>query len=138
MTSCKSTFRLAAVTIGVVAAAAAGVAPAHADNGNDAFLNALNNAGVGYSDPNATAALGQAICPILAQPGGNFAQAASSVTGGGGISPGMAGLFTTLAIQMYCPTMISQMAGGDFSGIGNFAGLGNFAGVPRIPGLPGF
>lgn len=134
MTSCKSTFRMAAVTIGVVAAAAAGVAPAHADTGTDAFLDALNNAGVGYSDSNATAALGQAICPILAQPGGNFAQAASTVTGSG-ISPGMAGLFTTLAIQMYCPTMISQMAGGDFSGIGNLAGLGNFAGLPQIPGF---
>jgi hypothetical protein len=134
MTSCKSTFRTAAVVIGVIAAAAAGVAPAHADTGNDAFLNALNNAGVGYSDSNATAALGQAICPILAKPGGNFAQATSTVTGSG-ISPGMAGLFTTLAIQMYCPTMISQMAGGDFSGIGNLAGLGNFAGLPQIPGF---
>jgi hypothetical protein len=121
------------VSIGIVAAAAAGVAPAHADN-NDAFLNALNNAGVGYSDSNATAALGQAICPILAKPGGNFAQAASTVTGRG-ISPGMAGLFTTLAIQMYCPTMISQIAGGDFSGIGSLAGLGGFAGMPQIPGF---
>jgi hypothetical protein len=125
---------MAAVTIGVFTAAAAGIAPVHADNGNDAFLDALNNAGVGYSDSNATAALGQAICPILAQPGGNFAQAASTVTGSG-ISPGMAGLFTTLAIQMYCPTMISQMAGGDFSGIGNLAGLGNFAGLGQIPGF---
>jgi uncharacterized protein DUF732 len=134
MTSCRSTFRMAAVTIGVFTAAAAGIAPVHADNGNDAFLDALNNAGVGYSDSNATAALGKAICPILAQPGGNFAQAASTVTGSG-ISPGMAGLFTTLAIQWYCPTMISQMAGGDFSGIGNLAGLGNFAGLGQIPGF---
>lgn len=123
---------------GVLAAGAAGVAPAQADEGNDAFLNALNHAGVPYADPNAAANLGQQICPILAQPGGNFAQAASTVTGGGGISPAMAGLFTTIAIQMYCPAMVSQMAGGDFSGIGNLAGLGNFAGVPQIPGLPGF
>jgi len=91
---------------------------------------------VGFGDPNSTAALGQAICPILAQPGGNFAQAASTVTGSG-ISPGMAGLFTTIAIQMYCPTMVNQMANGDFSGIGNLAGMGNFMGIPKIPGLPG-
>ncbi|HEV7421450.1 MAG TPA: DUF732 domain-containing protein [Mycobacterium sp.] len=129
---------MAAVAFGLFTAAAASIAPASADGGNDAFLNALNGAGVQYGDPNATAALGQAICPILAQPGGNFAQAASTVTGGSGIAPGMTGLFTTLAIQMYCPTMISQMAGGNFSGIGNLAGLGNFAGVPQIPGLPGF
>jgi hypothetical protein len=130
---------VAAVAFGVFAAAVtsmASIAPAIADEGNDAFLNALSGAGVGFGDPNSTAALGQAICPILAQPGGNFAQAASSVTGSG-ISPGMAGLFTTLAIQMYCPTMISQMAGGDFSGIGNLAGIGNFMGMPKIPGLPG-
>jgi len=136
MSSQRSTFRVAAVALGVFAATVASVAPASADEGNDAFLNALSGAGVGFSDPNSTAALGQAICPILAQPGGNFAQAASTVTGSG-ISPGMAGLFTTLAIQMYCPTMISQMAGGDFSGIGNLAGIGNFMGMPKIPGLPG-
>jgi hypothetical protein len=127
---------MAAVAFGVLAAATASIAPASADEGNDAFLNALSGAGVGFGDPNSTAALGQAICPILAQPGGNFAQAASSVTGSG-IPPGMAGLFTTIAIQMYCPTMINQMANGDFSSIGNLAGIGNFMGIPKIPGMPG-
>jgi hypothetical protein len=136
MTSKRSTFRVAAVAFGVLAAATASIAPASADEGNDAFLNALSGAGVGFGDPNSTAALGQAICPILAQPGGNFAQAASSVTGSG-IPPGMAGLFTTIAIQMYCPTMINQMANGDFSSIGNLAGIGNFMGIPKIPGMPG-
>jgi len=136
MTSKRSTFRMAAVAFGVLAAATASIAPASADEGNDAFLNALSGAGVGFGDPNSTAALGQAICPILAQPGGNFAQAASSVTGSG-IPPGMAGLFTTIAIQMYCPTMINQMANGDFSSIGNLAGIGNFMGIPKIPGMPG-
>jgi hypothetical protein len=127
---------VAAVAFGVLAAAAASIAPASADQGNDAFLNALSGAGVGFGDPNTTAALGQAICPMLAQPGGNFAQAASTVTGSG-IPPGMAGLFTTIAIQMYCPTMVNQMANGDFSSIGNLAGIGNFMGLPKIPGMPG-
>lgn len=127
---------MAAVAVGVFAAAMTAIAPASADEGNDAFLNALSGAGVGFGDPNSTAALGQSICPILAQPGGNFAQAASTVTGSG-ISPGMAGLFTTIAIQMYCPTMVNQMANGDFSSIGNLAGIGNFMGMPKIPGLAG-
>jgi hypothetical protein len=130
----RSIFRITSVAFGVLMAAAAAVAPASADEGNDAFLHALSGAGVGFGDPNSTAALGQSICPILAQPGGNFAQAASTVTGSG-ISPGMAGLFTTIAIQMYCPTMVNQMANGDFSGIGNLAGIGNFMGMPKIPGL---
>jgi hypothetical protein len=133
----RSTLRITSMAFGVLVAAAAAVAPASADEGNnDAFLKALSGAGIGFNDPNATAALGQAICPILAQPGGNFAQAASTVTGSG-IPPGMAGLFTTLAIQMYCPTMINQMANGDFSSIGNLAGIGNFMGVSKISGLPG-
>jgi hypothetical protein len=136
MSSQRSTFQVAAVAVGVFAAAMSSIAPASADEGNDAFLHALSGAGVGFGDPNSTAALGQTICPILAQPGGNFAQAASTVTGSG-ISPGMAGLFTTIAIQMYCPTMVNQMANGDFSSIGNLAGMGNFMGIPKIPGLPG-
>jgi hypothetical protein len=127
---------MTAVAAGVLAAAMTSIAPASADEGNDAFLHALSGAGVGFSDPNSTAALGQSICPILAQPGGNFAQAASTVTGSG-ISPGMAGLFTTIAIQMYCPTMVNQMASGDFSSIGNLAGIGSFMGMPNIPGLSG-
>ena len=127
---------MAAVAAGVIAAAMTSIAPASADEGNDAFLHALGGAGVAFGDPNSTAALGQSICPILAQPGGNFAQAASTVTGSG-ISPGMAGLFTTIAIQMYCPTMVNQMANGDFSSIGNLAGIGNFMGMPTIPGLSG-
>jgi hypothetical protein len=136
MNSQRATLRIAAVAVGAFAAAMTSIAPASADGGNDAFLNALRGAGVGFGDPNSTAALGQSICPILAQPGGNFAQAASTVTGSG-ISPGMAGLFTTIAIQMYCPTMVNQMANGDFSGIGNLAGIGNFMGMPKIPGLSG-
>jgi hypothetical protein len=131
MSSQRSTFRVAAVVFGVLTAGATAVAPAHADGGNDAFLNALSGAGVQYGDPNAAASLGQSICPMLAKPGGSFAEAASSVNGGG-ISPGMANLFTTIAISMYCPTMINQMAAGDFSGIGNLAGLAH------IPGLSGF
>jgi hypothetical protein len=128
---------MAVVVLGVAAAAAATIAPASADDGNDAFLNALNKAGVQYGDSNAVTQLGQTICPMLAKPGGNFAEAASTVSGKSVISPAMTGLFTTIAIQAYCPTMIGQMANGDFSGIGNFAGLGNFAGIPQIPGMSG-
>lgn len=126
------------VAIGVAAAAVTTIAPAGADDGNAAFLDALNKAGVQYGDPNAAAELGKQICPMLAKPGGNFAEAASTVSGKSVISPAMTGLFTTIAIRAYCPTMINQMANGDFSGIGNLAGLGNFAGLPQIPGMPGF
>ena len=58
MISRKSTIRIAAVALGVAAAAAATIAPASADDGNDAFLNALNKAGVQYGDPNAVSGIG--------------------------------------------------------------------------------
>ena len=57
---------MAVVVLGVAAAAAATIAPASADDGNDAFLNALNKAGVQYGDSNAVTQLGQTICPMLA------------------------------------------------------------------------
>ena len=91
----------------------------------DAFLSALNNAGVNYGDPGSAVALGQSICPLLAQPGGSFAGAASNIANNG-IPPNMAALFTSIAISMYCPSMVASMANG---------------GLPalpfQIPGLPG-
>ena len=117
--------RALAVSVGVIAAAATLAAPAHADPMGDAFLAALNNGGVSYNDPGSTIALGQSICPMLVQPGGTFASTASSITGNNGMSPEIAGLFTSIAISMYCPSMMASLANGDLSG------------VPQIPGLPG-
>jgi Protein of unknown function (DUF732) len=123
-----------AVSIGVITAAGlSAAAPARADAMSDAFLSALSNAGVGYGDPNAAAQLGQSICPLLAQPGGNFAGVASSVANNG-IPPGMASLFTNIAISMYCPQMMASLANGSW--LNNGGGMPGNAGVPGIPGLP--
>jgi Protein of unknown function (DUF732) len=122
-----------AVSVGVLSAAELSTAPARADTLSDAFLSALNNAGVNYSDPGNAVSLGQSICPLLAQPGGSFASAATSVANNG-ISPGMASLFTNIAISMYCPSMVASVANGNWLGGGN----GNLPGVPfQIPFLPG-
>lgn len=88
--------------------------PANADPGTDAFLGALNNAGVGYSDPAVAASLGESICPLLQEPGGNFARTVSKVTNTEGISPDTAALFTSIAISVYCPTMLTSLANGDW------------------------
>jgi Protein of unknown function (DUF732) len=113
------------VSIGVVTGAAASMAPAQADPVQDAFLNALNNAGVPYNNPGTAVSLGQSICPMLSQPGGNFATVASSMAGQNGLSANMAGLFTSIAISMYCPSMMTSLANG------------NYANAFQIPGLPG-
>jgi hypothetical protein len=113
------------VSMGVITAVATSATPAHADPLQDAFLNALNNAGVSYRDPGTAVSLGQSICPMLARPGGNFATVASSMAGHNGLSANMAGLFTSIAISMYCPSMMTSLANG------------NFANAFQIPGLPG-
>ncbi|GFG63055.1 hypothetical protein MKUB_05450 [Mycobacterium kubicae] len=124
------TIRLLAASAGALAAAAALAAPAEASPIDDQFLGALNNAGVNYGDAGNAAALGQTVCPMLAQPGGNFAAAASRV-GGNGMSPGMASMFTSIAIQMYCPQMMSDIASG------NIGALQQLPGVSMVPGLAG-
>jgi hypothetical protein len=117
------------VTLVGVATAVTLAAPAHADPITDnSFLSALSNAGVGYNDPAATTSLGQSVCPMLVQPGQSFASVASSM-GNQGISPGMASFFTGIAIQMYCPSMMSSIGNGTFlNQLGGLNGL-------QIPGL---
>lgn len=120
------TIRLLAAAAGLLTAAAAFAAPAEADPVDDNFINALNNAGVDFGEPGNAAAVGQSICPMLAQPGGSVASAAASVTQMG-MSSAMAQMFTTIAIQTYCPEAVASIAGGS---------LPQIPGMPAIPGLP--
>ncbi|HZA09037.1 MAG TPA: DUF732 domain-containing protein [Mycobacterium sp.] len=131
------------MSAGVIVAAAMFAAPAtlparaHADTVGDSFLAALNNAGVGYGDPANTVALGQSVCPMLVQPGGTFATVASSMAGNNGIAPSLAGLFTSIAISMYCPSMVSSLAGGDWLNAAAIPGVPGIPGMAGIPGIPG-
>ena len=105
--------RVGAVVAGLITAAAMSAAPARADSDDDAFLGALNSAGVTYNDPASTVALGKAVCPMLVEPGKTLASVASRV-GNNGISPDMAAFFTGIAISMYCPSMMSSIGNGTF------------------------
>lgn len=98
--------------------------PVRADQNDDSFIDALSHAGVEYGEPGNAMAVGQSICPMLAQPGGNFAAVASRV-GSRGMSPQMAQLFTTIAIQTYCPEEMANILGG------------NVSGLQQLPGVPG-
>jgi Protein of unknown function (DUF732) len=135
------TIRLLAVAAGLLTAAAAFAAPAEADpTADDNFIDALNHAGIDFGEPGNAMSVGQSICPMLAKPGGNFAAAAASVTNRG-LSPGMAKMFTTIAIQMYCPQEMANIASGNpAAGIpGGLPGLagGLPGGIRQIPGVPG-
>ena len=130
-----------AVTAGV-AASLAFAAPATADDDDDAFLSALNQANIPLANDNAdlTAQFGERVCPMLVEPGKNFASVASTVADNG-ISPGMASFFTGIAISMYCPQMMGSIVTGPSStccrttrAVGN----GRMAGVPGLSDCPAF
>lgn len=120
-------------TVGVVAAGLALAVPAQADTNDTSFLNALTNAGIGYNDPGSTVELGQQVCPLLVEPGKNFASVASQMRGNNGMSPEMASFFTGIAIQMYCPQMMSSITDGSI--LNNLGGLNALSGLAGIPGF---
>jgi hypothetical protein len=135
------TIRLLAAAAGLLTVAAAFAAPAEADPAtDDSFIDALNHAGIDFGEPGNAMAVGQSICPMLAQPGGNFAAAAASVSNRG-LSPGMAKMFTTIAIQMYCPQEVASIASGNPTGglpqMPGMPGLPGMGGIPGMAGIPG-
>jgi Protein of unknown function (DUF732) len=144
MTDCSSLFGISlkaagalAISAGILAAATIAPAPAQADVAGDQFLSTLANSGVSYSDPNMAVSMAQSICPMLAQPGGNFAGVASQMGGTNGVSPGMANLFTSIAISMYCPSMMASLANGNWLGQGTQMGGLGLPGLSGLSGIPG-
>ena len=135
-----------AVTVSMIAAGVSLASPAPADNNDAAFLSALDNAGIGYNNPDLTAQLGERVCPMLVEPGKSFAQVATTVADNG-INPGLASFFTGIAISMYCPQMMRSIGNGTFLNMiqqtpgglpGGIPGLpGGIPGLPGIPGIPG-
>lgn len=101
-----------ALTTGMIATAAATAVPAHADPAEDAFLAAVSEAGVVMGDPGSAVALGQQVCPMLAEPGQTAADVSSTVAEAGGMSLGPATMFTGIAISMFCPAMVSSIGTG--------------------------
>src|SRR4029079_14926937 len=75
-----SAFVSLAVSIGVIGAATTLAAPAAADPGADDFLSSLSSAGLGDVDPATPTAVGQSVCPMLAEPGQQLADVAATVS----------------------------------------------------------
>jgi hypothetical protein len=126
-------------------------APAQASPVDTSFLSDLAGAGVSVGDPAATAALGQSVCPMLTEPAGTAASVASPIAGLGGgpaMSPEMAQMFTEIAVQAYCPQMLSRLASGQLPELPQIPGMSGPAigipgvpaigGVPAVPAIPGF
>ncbi len=120
----------------LITAAAVLSAPVAADPNDDDFIDALSHAGIEYGEPGNAMAVGQSICPMLAQPGGSFAAAASGVANRG-MSPQLAQMFTTIAIQTYCPEEMANIMGGNVSGLQQLPGVAGLPGMQGVPGMPG-
>jgi Protein of unknown function (DUF732) len=101
------------LSAGLLALGAAVAAPAQAEPAEDPFLSALTKAGVGTADPANAVALGQQVCPMLAEPGQTAADVAGKVAEAGGMSLGPATMFTGIAISMFCPAAVSSIANGE-------------------------
>jgi hypothetical protein len=106
-------------TLAVATAALTAAVPAAADPLSDSFLLALRDAGV--AAPNAlntldTVALGQSVCPMLAEPGQNAADVAARVADTAGMSVGPATMFTGIAISMFCPAAVAGIGDGKVFG----------------------
>jgi hypothetical protein len=105
----QAALRFLAVTVGVAIAAAMSAAPIRADMIGNTFLAALTNAGVSYSQPASTTALGESVCPMLFEPGGSFDSITSKVSDLNGMSQDTAGAFTIIAIATYCPAVMAPL-----------------------------
>lgn len=109
MTAPPAALRVLALAAGVFGVSATVAAPIHADMMGNAFLNALNNAGVPYSQPAPTVAMGRSICPRALLPGESFESIVSELAEINGLSRDRASAFTIVAIATYCPALIAPM-----------------------------
>jgi hypothetical protein len=101
------------VFAGLAVATSVLAAPAQAEPDTDAFLSAVTSAGLGgTTDPSNLVAVGQAVCPMLSDPGQNAADVAAKVADTTGMSLGGANMFTGLAISFLCPRVMESVAGG--------------------------
>lgn len=101
---------LSAVGSGFVfAGLIAGAAPANADTVDD-LLGDLGDGRIANIAPVDAAALGQSVCPLLAERGQNTADIASTVADQIGRPLGAAPMFTGMAISALCPRAVTSLS----------------------------
>lgn len=102
-----------AVTGAVLAGGLAFAAPAAAEPADPTdLLNALESLGITDIAPDQAVALGQSLCPLLAERGQNTADIAARVADTIGRPIGPATAFTGTAISFLCPKAVDRLADG--------------------------
>jgi hypothetical protein len=98
-----------AVAAGLITSAFGLAAPANADTTVNDFLGALGDVGITDIAPVDAVALGESVCPLLAQRGQNTADIASTVADRIGRPLGPATMFTGIAIASFCPGAVGSL-----------------------------
>lgn len=98
----------------VLAAALAGgafAAPAQADNSGNVtdFLSTLDLLGITGIDPAKAVAVGQSLCPVIAERSQNTADIAAKVSDAIGRPLGPATAFTGVAVSFLCPKAVESV-----------------------------
>ena len=81
--------------------------PAHADSTDDAFISALNAAGITYSDPDAAVGAGKWVCDKV-NGGTDMSDVVKTLTSKNpSLNPDKASKFAAIAANAYCPDAVS-------------------------------
>lgn len=82
--------------------------PAHADSTDDAFISALNAAGITYSDPDAAVGAGKWVCDKVNGGTDMSTVVKTLTTKNATLNPAKASKFAAIAANAYCPDAISS------------------------------
>lgn len=83
-------------------------APAYADSADDAFLTALQQAGITYPDPARAIGAGRWVC-LQVNEGKNTVEVVNTIESlNSGLSPDYAAKFTAIAATAYCPRVLAN------------------------------
>jgi hypothetical protein len=78
-------------------------APASAGPNDDAFVNALDNAGIPYESPKDAVTMAKRVCSLLGPGGQGLQEAASYLNSEAGYSQDQMMAFGSAAVSVYCP-----------------------------------
>lgn len=106
--------RLTTLAVGLLAGALSLAAPAQADSTDnvDDVLGALNGLGITGVAPQDVAAMGQSLCPLLADRSQNSADIAARVADALGRPLNAPTAFTGMAVSFLCPKAVDKIAEG--------------------------
>ena len=104
-------FRSTALAAGLMAGVLGFAAPAQADTTSsvDQFLNTLDSMGISNLNPTDAVALGQSLCPLIAQRSQNTADIAAKVSDSLGKPLGIGPMFTGAAVSFLCPKAVDNI-----------------------------